>query len=204
MQMMMSLYLQPIGPLLLSVPRTSLIHHSTVPCPPARCEGLESLLLAGNPQRQISAALLQRGTTATLSYLSKRLPPGHCPRVPKTPSPTPTPFAGGSLDSGHAFGDSAEGGGGATGSARGQGGSGSGDGTAGGLTGGGKGDRDHREALKKLATLKAEVSALSEEVGAPGMSQAKAYAVKKKLQMKRAAVIREERALKQAQQSGGT
>ena len=62
---------------------------------------------------------------------------------------------------------------------------------------------DNREALKKLASLKAEVAALSEEVEAPGMSQAKAYAVKKKLQVKRAAVIREERALKQAQQNGG-
>lgn len=47
------------------------------------------------------------------------------------------------------------------------------------------------------------MSALSEEAEAPGMSQAKAYAVKKKLQMKRAAVMREERALKQAQQGGG-
>lgn len=62
---------------------------------------------------------------------------------------------------------------------------------------------NHRETERKIAALKAEVTALSEEVGAPGMSQAKAYAVKKKLQMKRAAVIREERALKQAQQGGG-
>lgn len=53
--------------------------------------------------------------------------------------------------------------------------------------------------MLKIAGLKAEVKALAEEVGAPGMSQAKAYAVKKKLQMKKAAVIREERALKQAQ-----
>eukprot|EP00903_Cladosiphon_okamuranus_P012061 g11323.t1 len=173
---------------------------SPIPLELGLCTGLESLLLAGNPQRQISAALLQRGTAATLSYLSKRLPPGHRTRAPKTPLPAPTPFAGGSLDGGHASGGSAGGGVGVgAGSAIGTRGGASGGGAAGGVGGTG----DHREALKKLAALKAEVAALSEEVQAPGMSQAKAYAVKKKLQMKRAAVIREERALKQAQQNGG-
>lgn len=52
------------------------------------------------------------------------------------------------------------------------------------------------EAKERIAALQAEVKALSDEMEAPGMSQAKTYAVKKKLQMKRAALIREERALK--------
>lgn len=46
------------------------------------------------------------------------------------------------------------------------------------------------------------MSVLQEDVGKPGISQAVAYATKKKLQMKRAAVIREERALKKAQGGG--
>lgn len=165
--------------------------------PPHKCTGLESLLLAGNPQRQVSASLLERGTAATLSYLSKRLPPDHRPRVPMTPSPAPTPFAGGRLDGGRACGVPAGGVGVAIGTTGGTGASGA------GASGVGGSRDEYREALKNLASLKAEVSALSEEAEAPGMSQAKAYAVKKKLQVKRAAVIREERALKQAQQSGG-
>lgn len=63
-------------------------------------------------------------------------------------------------------------------------------------SGGGEEDKGMMEAKERIAALKAEVNALSEEMEAPGMSQAKTYAVKKKLQMKRAALIREERALK--------
>eukprot|EP00752_Nemacystus_decipiens_P004155 g3802.t1 len=172
---------------------------SPVPLELGLCTGLESLLLAGNPQRQVSAALLQRGTAATLSYLSKRLPPGHRPRAPMTPPPAPTPFTGCILDGdgGHASRGPAGGGWNGAESTRGTGASSSG----GEADGGGKSTGEQREALKKLAALKAEVAALSEEVEAPGMSQAKAYAVKKKLQVKKAAVIREERALKQAQQN---
>ena len=67
----------------------------------------------------------------------------------------------------------------------------------GGRGGGGGGGND--AVSSRITELKTEVNALAEEVGAPGMSQAKAYAVKKKLQMKKAALMREERALKQAQ-----
>ncbi len=152
----------------------------------------------------MSASLLQRGTAATLNYLSKRLPPDHRPRDPIAPSPAPVPF---SLP-GHAGAGSSLGGkGGSVGGGIGMG-IGGGAGSTGGGVGcggaGGGGGAENREALERLAALRAEVSALSEEMEAPGLSQAKAYAVKKKLQMKRAAVIREERALKQAQQSGGT
>ncbi|CAM9802604.1 unnamed protein product, partial [Pylaiella littoralis] len=157
---------------------------SPVPLELGLCTGLESLVLAGNPQRQVSASLLQRGTAATLSYLSTRLPPGHRPRAPQTPPPIPAPFVENAKSTGGPAGAMSDGGS---------------DGGGGSSAIGG----NHRETEKKIAALKAEVTALSEEVGAPGMSQAKAYAVKKKLQMKRAAVIREERALKQAQQGGG-
>lgn len=60
--------------------------------------------------------------------------------------------------------------------------------------------QQHRDALKRIAGLRAEVEELQKEMDAPGMSQAKVYATKKKLQMKRAAAMREERALGKAQQ----
>lgn len=60
---------------------------------------------------------------------------------------------------------------------------------------------DETEALAKIAALRAEVGVLMEELEAPGISQAKTYAMKKKLQMKRAEALREERALKARQKS---
>ncbi|CAB1109033.1 unnamed protein product [Ectocarpus sp. CCAP 1310/34] len=152
---------------------------SPVPLELGLCTGLESLLLAGNPQRQISPSLLQRGTVATLAYLRDRLPPDYRPRTPMTPPPAPKPFNDAPAAA------AAEG----TGS--------SAHGSVGGGAGGGG------EAAKRIALLTAEVEALREETEAPGLSQAKAYALKKKLQMKRAALIREERVLKQAQQGRG-
>ncbi|CAN0484027.1 unnamed protein product [Hapterophycus canaliculatus] len=77
------------------------------------------------------------------------------------------------------------------------------DGGGGGGGGGGEGGAKHREANRKVAALKAEMEALQEEADAPGLSQAKAYALKKKVQMKRAAVIREERALAKLAQDAG-
>lgn len=59
-----------------------------------------------------------------------------------------------------------------------------------------------KEGMARIAVLKSEERELSMEFDAPGMSKAKAYAVKKKLQMKRAAIMREERALKQTQAKG--
>ena len=148
--------------------------------------GLESLLLAGNPQRQVSPSLLERGTAATLDYLRDRLPPNHRPRTFETPPPVLAVETVG------------DGGAGLTAMAKGS----SGD----GCVREGEGDKEGAEedqqgvaeAKARIAALQAEVRALSDEAEAPGMSQAKAYAVKKKLQMKRAAVMREERALKQA------
>lgn len=155
--------------------------------------GLESLLLAGNPQRQLPSSLLQRGTAATLDYLRDRLPPGHRPRTPVMPPPPPPAFVKpGGADSGgvpHGVGFS----GGATGAVQPPP-------PSSGVVGGGQ---EAGEAMKKIAALKAEVAVLAAQMEAPGMSQAKAYATKKSLQMKRAAVIREERALKKLQQQGG-
>ncbi|CAM9618925.1 unnamed protein product [Scytosiphon promiscuus] len=164
---------------------------SPVPLELGLCTGLESLLLAGNPQRQISASLLQRGTVATLAYLRDRLPHDHRPRTPITPPPPPTPFAERATGArGCGGGDSRGGvdvgGGGAS--------------IGGAASGGGE---PHREANKRIAALKAEMEALQEEVDAPGLSQAKAYALKKKVQMKRAALIREERALAKLAQNSG-
>lgn len=65
------------------------------------------------------------------------------------------------------------------------------------------GQQQHREALERIANLKAEVEALERDMDAPGMSQAQVYAAKKKMQMKRATAMREERALKQAGQQQG-
>ncbi|CAN0331950.1 unnamed protein product, partial [Ectocarpus sp. 12 AP-2014] len=163
---------------------------SPVPLELGLCTGLESLLLAGNPQRQISPSLLQRGTVATLAYLRDRLPPDHRPRTPITPPPAPKPF-----NNAAAAAPAAGGTGGSAHGSLGGGGAGAGGGGGGGGGGG--------EAAKRIGLLTAEVEALREETEAPGLSQAKAYALKKKLQMKRAALIREERALKQAQQGGG-
>eukprot|EP00904_Undaria_pinnatifida_P014185 jgi/Undpi1/9898/HiC_scaffold_28.g12352.m1 len=152
------------------------------------CTGLESLLLAGNPQRQLSASVLQRGTAATLSYLRNRLPPGHRPRTLVTPPPPPPPFE--DAGSGNPGGGRSAGAGSAS--------EASPPAVLGGGRGGGGGGGNDAVS-SRITELKTEVNALAEEVGAPGMSQAKAYAVKKKLQMKKAALMREERALKQAQ-----
>ncbi|CAN0219138.1 unnamed protein product, partial [Laminaria digitata] len=165
---------------------------SSLPLELGLCTGLESLLLAGNPQRQLSASVLQRGTAATLGYLRDRLPPGHRPRTPATPPPPPPLFKDAGSENPRGGAGSAGAGSGASPPAV-----PGGDGGGGGGGGGGAGTDE--AAMLRIAGLKAEVKALAEEVGAPGVSQAKAYAVKKKLQMKKAAIIREERALKQAQ-----
>lgn len=116
--------------------------------------------------------MLERGTAATLSYLRGRLPQNHRPRKLEQPS---LPPHSGDATRGVAHDVSAA------------------------STPKGSGveeDKDMMEAKERIAALQAEVKALSDEMEAPGMSQAKTYAVKKKLQMKRAALIREERALK--------
>ncbi|KAI9921463.1 hypothetical protein PsorP6_000305 [Peronosclerospora sorghi] len=50
-----------------------------IPAEFALCEKLDTLCLAGNPQRGIRAHILNSGTTAVLKYLRNRLPPDTLP-----------------------------------------------------------------------------------------------------------------------------
>lgn len=190
--------------------------------------GLESLQLAGNPQRQLSASLLQRGTSATLRYLRERLPPecrvrdgarplpftspasvARTSEVVTKPSATapaatvsvPAAAAATAASTSRVRSTSVSNSSAASGvTARAFSGQEIERSVPGQASGGAE---DDKEALGKIAALKAEVKALEEEVEAPGMSQAKAYAAKKKMQMKRAALMREERALRARQQARG-
>ncbi|CAM9567066.1 unnamed protein product, partial [Choristocarpus tenellus] len=158
----------------------------------------------GNPQRQLGAALLERGTTATLQYLRDRLPPGHRPRT--LVIPTALPSQPRSEDCGKAtavaMSTSTE----VTGQFDGW------DKRAPTLSNFSapevvdvtvdevKGKGEETQAL--LSSLRAEAEALEMAASAPGLSQAKAYALKKELRMKRAALIREERILQQGGRGG--
>lgn len=128
-----------------------------------------------------------------LRYMRERLPPGRRHPVAATPPPPP-PSTGGPSSEGF----------GAKGVAPTKAVSAAG--TKGGAEKEPEGVEEapaHGEALAKIAGLKSEVDALAGELEAPGLSQAKAYALKKKLQMKRAALIREERALARPKAAGG-
>ncbi|CAN0392102.1 unnamed protein product, partial [Discosporangium mesarthrocarpum] len=67
---------------------------SVIPPELGLCTALESLQLAGNPQRQLSASALEKGTSAILRNLRDRLTPSSSsssPRVPTVAPPLPLP-----------------------------------------------------------------------------------------------------------------